>query len=352
MTSAEQQFTEFATLASPRLRRTAFLLCGDWHTAEDLAQTTLAKVFVSWRRISRRDAAEAYATRTLVNTYLAGRRRKRARPSVLLRRCAAGAARPTGAAGAAAGGARRAGRAAAELTRVVVLRYWEDLSVEQVADLLGCSAGNVKSQSARALGKLRALLGDIGTEAGPREDAVRRGGTRQEVPGMDESTLRDLLARATATEPPIGALARNSVVAGIRLRRRRRAQGTAVCAAVVAVLCATVPMLDRLPGPAGPAGAGRRSHQPTVYVADQGNTGAPDPRPRDAHLTRHEPAGEAGQVRPPQGLPHGDRGDPGREDGLRGQRGGAGPPGHGERRSRPRRTGRAARSGSASTPSR
>lgn len=55
MTSAEE-FTEFATGAAARLRRTAFLLCGDWHTAEDLTQTTLAKMFVSWRRISRRDA--------------------------------------------------------------------------------------------------------------------------------------------------------------------------------------------------------------------------------------------------------------------------------------------------------
>ena len=57
---ALEQFTEFATLAAPRLRRTAFLLCGDWHTAEDLAQTALAKVFVSWRRISQKDAAQAY----------------------------------------------------------------------------------------------------------------------------------------------------------------------------------------------------------------------------------------------------------------------------------------------------
>ena len=62
---------------SPRLQRTAFLLCGDWPTAEDLAQTTLTKVFGSWRGSSRRDAADAYATRTLVNTYLADRRRKR-----------------------------------------------------------------------------------------------------------------------------------------------------------------------------------------------------------------------------------------------------------------------------------
>lgn len=75
MTSAEE-FIEFAAVTAPRLRRTAYLLCGNWHTAEDLAQTTLAKVFVSWRRISRHDAAESYATRTLVNTYLADRRRK------------------------------------------------------------------------------------------------------------------------------------------------------------------------------------------------------------------------------------------------------------------------------------
>jgi DNA-directed RNA polymerase specialized sigma24 family protein len=51
---------------------------------------------------------------------------------------------------------------------VVVLRYWADLSVEQAADVLGCSTGNVKSQSARALDKLRAALGDVMTEPGPR----------------------------------------------------------------------------------------------------------------------------------------------------------------------------------------
>src|ERR1700761_4215110 len=49
--------------------RTAFLLCGDWHTAEDLTQTTLARVFVSWQRISRQDAVYGYASRTLVNAF-------------------------------------------------------------------------------------------------------------------------------------------------------------------------------------------------------------------------------------------------------------------------------------------
>jgi hypothetical protein len=58
-----------ATYGIPPLR--------DWHTAEDLAQTALAKVFVSWRKIRRQDAVHAYATRTLVNTYLAHRRLKR-----------------------------------------------------------------------------------------------------------------------------------------------------------------------------------------------------------------------------------------------------------------------------------
>ena len=76
VTSAEE-FTEFAAAVSPQLRRSAFLLCGDWHTAEDLAQTALAMVFVSWRKIARQYAAHAYATRTLVNTYLADKRRKR-----------------------------------------------------------------------------------------------------------------------------------------------------------------------------------------------------------------------------------------------------------------------------------
>jgi sigma-70-like protein len=70
--TSTEEFTELAAGAAPRRRRTAFLLCGDWHAAEDLAQATLAKMFVSWRRVRRQDAVYAYASRTLVNTYLAG----------------------------------------------------------------------------------------------------------------------------------------------------------------------------------------------------------------------------------------------------------------------------------------
>lgn len=154
-----EEFCEFAGASSARLRRAAFLMCGDWHTAEDLAQTTLAKVFVSWRRISRRGAAYAYAMRTLTNLYLADRRTMRAGELVTN-------ALPE----------RAAQQPAPELRlvvldalatlppkarAVVVLRYWTDLSVEQVADLLGWSTGTVKSRTSRALDKLRPLLDDI-----------------------------------------------------------------------------------------------------------------------------------------------------------------------------------------------
>jgi RNA polymerase sigma-70 factor (sigma-E family) len=165
--AAEEEFTEFATGAAARLRRTAFLLCGDWHLAEDLTQTTLARMFVSWRRISRQDAVYAYASRTLVNAYLADRRRRRGR-EVLTGWLPETAAEPV------ACEERMVvldalGTLPPKARVVVVMRYWADLSVEQVADLLGCSTGNVKSQSARALGKLRAVLGEDGARTGPRE---------------------------------------------------------------------------------------------------------------------------------------------------------------------------------------
>jgi RNA polymerase sigma-70 factor (sigma-E family) len=163
VTTAEE-FTEFAAAAVPRLRRMAFLLCGDWHTAEDLVQSALAKVFVSWRKIRKQDAAHAYAARVLVNTYLAQKRLKSTGevltgqipdqplqspgPETRIVVLKALATLPP------------RGRA------VVVLRYWADLSVEQTADTLGCSTGNVKSQAARALDKLRTVLGDVMTEPG------------------------------------------------------------------------------------------------------------------------------------------------------------------------------------------
>ncbi len=168
MASREDEFTSFAEAAAPRLLGTAFLLCGDWHAAEDLTQTTLAKVFAAWYRIRDQDSAHAYAKRTLLNTYFVDCRRKR-RGEVLsgdTRELPERAVEPQGP------------ELRLDLTHalatlppkaraVVVLRYWEDMSIAQVAAQLGCSPGNVKSQSARALDKLRRLL-DGPVETGSR----------------------------------------------------------------------------------------------------------------------------------------------------------------------------------------
>jgi RNA polymerase sigma-70 factor (sigma-E family) len=168
----DEEFADFAQTASPQLRRTAFLLCGNWHTAEDLVQTTLAKVFVSWRKIRRRDAVRAYAARTLVNTYLADKRSKR-NSEFLTDRFPERAVEPTApetrmvVQGVLATLPPRA-------RAVVVLRYWEDLSVDQVAAMLGCSPGNVKSLAAGALGKLRAVLDEALTGYDPAEHQMEQ----------------------------------------------------------------------------------------------------------------------------------------------------------------------------------
>jgi RNA polymerase sigma-70 factor (sigma-E family) len=153
-----EEFTEFAAAELVRLRRTAFLLCGDWHAAEDLTQIALTKTLLSWRRISKQQNAHAYAHRTLVNTYL-GQRRPRRSGEIPVDQVPEHAGRP-GTAELRVVLMSALASLPPQARAVVVLRYWEDLSIEQVAGILRCSAGNVKSQSARALQKLREQLGE------------------------------------------------------------------------------------------------------------------------------------------------------------------------------------------------
>jgi RNA polymerase sigma-70 factor (sigma-E family) len=182
MTTADDDFARFAEAAFPRLRRTAYLLCGDWYTAEDLAQIALAKVFVSWRRILRSDAADAYARKTLLNAFLADSKRKR-HTEVL-----AGAVpdRPVELPGPELRLAVMQALAALppKARAVVILRYWEDMSIEQAAAALGCSAGTVQSQSARALAKLRSLLDEVRPADPGSEHAL---GMRRDPSGRDAS---------------------------------------------------------------------------------------------------------------------------------------------------------------------
>lgn len=155
-------FDAYAAARMGHLRATAYLLCGDWYRAEDLAQDALGRLFVHWRRASRADNLDAYARRTLVNAYLADRRRswRRDVPTDVV---------PEPMAPAVESGDREDVRAAlANLSpsqrAIVVLRFWEDLSVEQTAQVLGCSTGNVKSQSSRGLARLREALGSGSTD--------------------------------------------------------------------------------------------------------------------------------------------------------------------------------------------
>jgi RNA polymerase sigma-70 factor (sigma-E family) len=144
--TAAEEFAEFAETTSPRLRRMAFLHAVTGTPRRDLAQTALAKVFVSWRKIRRQDTVHAYATRTLVNTYLAHKRRK-SNSEVL-----SGWLPETPAETPAPETRMVVLDALATLPprcrAVVVLRYWADLSVDQAAAVLGCSPGRVKSHVA------------------------------------------------------------------------------------------------------------------------------------------------------------------------------------------------------------
>ena len=152
----ERDYTEFVTARGRALRRIAYLLCGDWHQADDLTQTTLTKLYLAWRRISRSESVDGYARRTLVNAYLDEGRRP-------WRREHATAELPERAAPGDLAADRLTLRSAlatlpAAQRAAVVLRYWEDLSIAETAALLGISEGTVKSASARGLAALREVL--------------------------------------------------------------------------------------------------------------------------------------------------------------------------------------------------
>lgn len=152
-------FREFVLGRQQALMRTAYLLTGDAHLAEDLLQSVLMKVARRWAGLAEDGNPEAYTRKAMVNEYISWRRRFRpevpsadppergasydeaALDQIVLR------------------------RALARLTRkqraVIVLRFYEDLTEAQTAGVLGCSVGNVKSQTHHALARLRALAPEL-----------------------------------------------------------------------------------------------------------------------------------------------------------------------------------------------
>lgn len=154
----EAEYREFVTARLDHLGRFAFLLCRDWHRAEDAVQTALTKLYLNWPRVLIR-SPDAYARRAIANVLHDQQQRlwfRRERPSRQL---------PD------RGYPDPAERVVTRMTVLealaslpprqrlaVVLRHWEDLSVEQAAEIMACSPGTVKSQTARGLQTLRDLL--------------------------------------------------------------------------------------------------------------------------------------------------------------------------------------------------
>ncbi|MEJ3749349.1 SigE family RNA polymerase sigma factor [Actinomycetes bacterium KLBMP 9797] len=156
----DQAFADYYAACGARMRATAYLLCGDWHRAEDLTQAAFIKLYRAWRRVERHDKLDQYLRRVLLRTFLDDTRRpwRRERPagddrarfdqpvrgpdvdSRLVLRAALTSLPPR----------QRA---------AVVLRFWEDLSIEQTGEVLGCPAGTVKSLTARGLEAMRTALG-------------------------------------------------------------------------------------------------------------------------------------------------------------------------------------------------
>lgn len=152
--SDRPDFAAYVSNRSPRLLRTAYLLCRDWQLAEDLLQSAMVKAWFAWRRIS--GDPDPYVYRVMVNTHATWwRRRWRGErptaelPDVSDPATSADAVHDRAVLWAALG--RLPGRQRA----VVVLRYFEDISEARVAEILGCSVGTVKSQTSKALAKLR-----------------------------------------------------------------------------------------------------------------------------------------------------------------------------------------------------
>ncbi|WP_030916497.1 SigE family RNA polymerase sigma factor [Streptosporangium amethystogenes] len=152
-------FREFVLARQQALMRTAYLLTGDTHLAEDLLQSVLIKVAGHWPKFSKGGNPEAYTRKALVNQYISWWRRPRlespsadppergvsydeaALDRIVLRQALA--------------------RLTPKQRAVIVLRFWEDLTEPQTAEVLGCSVGTVKSQAYHALTRLRTLAPEL-----------------------------------------------------------------------------------------------------------------------------------------------------------------------------------------------
>lgn len=164
----DEEFGKFMAGRWPVLMRTAFLLTGERHAAEDLVQSTLERVYTAWRSVGKADDPDAYVRRVMINLH--ARRHRRRLKEFLAPRDDSGLAREEADVGDRIAQADDRGVLLQALARLpprqreaVVLRYWGDLTETQTAQAMGCSVGTVKSNAAKGIAKLRAIPALAGT---------------------------------------------------------------------------------------------------------------------------------------------------------------------------------------------
>ena len=153
----DAEFEAYVAAARPRLRRLAYSLCGDWHAADDVVQTALAKLYVAWPRVARASDQDAYVRRTVARTTIDESRRPWRRERSGLDghdRAIEEVSPPHDLIGALQ-------RLPEMQRKTVVLRHWLGLSVAETARDLGISEGTVKSHTSRALAALHELLDEV-----------------------------------------------------------------------------------------------------------------------------------------------------------------------------------------------
>ncbi|GAA5027836.1 SigE family RNA polymerase sigma factor [Actinopolymorpha pittospori] len=180
MADTAEEFSSYVAARHGALTRTAFLLTGDHHAAEDLVQTALARTYLAWSRIHNQTALDTYVRRTMVNEHTSWWRRAWRRGEALTAElpdhpATDPRADPDGLAERDGDLWRLLRALPAHHRAAVVLRYFEDLSEAETAEILGCSIGTVKSRTHRALATLRAgLTPPTEPAAVPDTEPVRR----------------------------------------------------------------------------------------------------------------------------------------------------------------------------------
>jgi RNA polymerase sigma-70 factor (sigma-E family) len=158
----DTEFADYVGARLPSLRRLAVLLCQDWHRADDLVQAAITKLYVHWPRAKAADNIDAYVRAIVVREFLRERRSSWARRVTLSDRVPD---EPSASHDSDASIDLQAAIAALPFRQraTLVLRFYCDLNVDQSAQVLGCTPGTVKSQTAKALATLRRTLGPDGS---------------------------------------------------------------------------------------------------------------------------------------------------------------------------------------------